>query len=338
MKYLLPALLLILPAMGIAQITRKEAEWKINNSSLAPRIDKEVLIWSMTASDAELAAALANPTTEKAKAAAMELKVRRRPALVAALIKALPHADANVGMEAVMTLSSIDSPDARHAVERATKNPVREVRWLAAERSSIWGYRGGADALAEAVRNYRIEAVTPLGKVGTPAHIPALKEFYAMANATPRRERASAGSRFHQDQTAVLAMARLSDSQSIDDLRHEIEHHTDKFFRTRAVEVLGELRRNQDIPLITAALKDEYMNVRFAAAEALWRAQAKSAVAVMRDVAKVPGVDASQGKSSDRIGRMYIALAADSIEKGAPFVTQQQWHNSPEVRKARWGR
>jgi hypothetical protein len=321
MRLLVLALSTLLFTGALAQVSRTEAEARVANMAGAMPGGRETVIWSMTASDADLVGALASPRGDRAMAAAWEVHRRRKPELVRAEAAALPKADLRVGLAIVNTLRLVGTPLARRAVEAAVRHPEPRVRWAAAEASAAWGYRGARPALVEAVDRDETAAVSPLGQVGARADLPVLRRFYERSV-----KRGYQGWGPNPIHLSLLAMARLRDDRALRMLREEVDHPSDEDLRAGAVEALAAVGDKGDVPRLIRTLQDPDMNVRFVAAEALGEAQVRAAIPALRELAARPGPDAAQGKINESRDRRYVSYVADCLEKRQKPMSRQEWH------------
>ncbi len=322
MKTLVLPLLATISAIAPAQISREQAEARLNSMEAAPPVPRATMIWAMTTLNRDLATKIAIGTEDEKVAAALEAGQRKVPMLYSFIAKALPKAEKRSGKLYVLVLAESHTIEGHHAVEKATKNPVQEIRWAAAFASADWAYRGGHAALIEALQADQLPAVRALARVGTLADAKPMRAYYNRMRTTVT----PAGPR--PDRVAQLAMAELGDPWALGTLRGEIDHPADKFFRVASLHVLGKRAAQVDIPRIEKSLADPYMNARFAAAEALGAMKVKAAVPALRRLAAKPGTDAMQGQSSEARGRKYASYVADCLEAGNRPMDLQSWNLS----------
>src|SRR5687768_4943323 len=95
-------LLACVGAFSHAQMSRAEAERYVLTRSALPKYGNALEIWRLSASDAELMAAIKTPATPKAAAAVQEVAQRRKPELVKAVAVSLPRSSEEFGMNAVV--------------------------------------------------------------------------------------------------------------------------------------------------------------------------------------------------------------------------------------------
>jgi hypothetical protein len=326
MKAIFLASTILLSGIASAQLSPREAELRVSNSQYLPA-PKAALIWSLTAPDADLIEALRSERQPRALAVALEVANRPDPALISALAKALPKTrDPRFGLAILVSLNKLKTEGARRTVENAVKHPVKEIRWSAAEMSAKRGYRAALATLVEAVNNDQIEAVRVMPLIGGPAEAHFVRAFYDRSLKKPY-----GGWGANTDHTAVLTLVAMRDPWATAQVRHEIDHPTDRFYRADAVHELGLLRMPADIPRFTRTLDDPYMHVRFMAAEALGFAGAKGAVASLSALAAKPGRDAVQGRTSDAQGRGYVEYVVQCLKQGKPTMAIREWNGHNPV-------